>query len=442
MSNIKSVRSVGKAQTYDLELNHPDHQYYLSNGMLTSNSHSVLYSMISYYTAYLKANYPLPFLTANLMSEVRSNQKQAKENILRIKDEIRALGVKIVPPDINTSTTSYQIIDDHTLMTGLDSLKYMGADAIPEILAKRPFSSFEEFISKLDAKKVRAPTIQALAASGSLDSFGLDRKLMFYYASDYRKKLQVYLKKSPEKRPAKFEYPWPEEAPWTICDTYALEEYYMGEGLAGTVRERYPGFFNKALPFTKLVERFPYAKTSDNEREDRKGNTHFIGGDMGIPGIYGIITSVFSFKVKKEDSPILGQIMARLTVQDPWGNDLSVLAFPESWEAMQDRIGRELSGGKFKIQPGLAIYFRGSFQWEGGGMQYSFVMGDIMDCMGAPALPADLKSRKVSMPRGKKAKVEIDKIDKEDLLDKLEDDLIEQGMLTIDEDDDNPDPFE
>ena len=439
MSNIKAVRSVGKAQTYDLEVAHPDHQYYLSNGMLTSNSHSVLYSMISFQTAYLKANFPLEFLAANLMSEVRSNQKQAKENILRIKDEIRALGVRIVPPDLNTSTTSYQIIDEKTLMTGLDSLKYMGSDSILEILEKRPFANFEEFVGGVDAKKVRAPTIQALAASGSLDGFGIDRKLMFYYASDYRKKLQVHLKK---KNPAKFNYPWPEEIPWTICDTYALEEYYMGEGLAGTVLERYPGFFDKAFPFTRLVDRFPYVKTSDNEKEDRKGNTHNIGGDTGIAGIHGIITNVFSFKVKKEDSPILGQMMARMMVQDPWGNDLNVLVFPEGWESMQDRIGRELSGGKWKVEAGLAIYFRGAFQWEGGGMQTSFVMGDIIDCMGAPALPADLKSRKVSMPRGKKAKVEMEKVGKEELAEKLEEEMIEEGLSSIDEDDDGPDPFD
>src|SRR5690606_32094621 len=53
-----------------------------------NSSHAVLYSMISFKTAYLKAHYPLEFLVANLMSEVESNSPMAKDNILKIKDEI------------------------------------------------------------------------------------------------------------------------------------------------------------------------------------------------------------------------------------------------------------------------------------------------------------------------------------------------------------------
>src|SRR5690606_27936568 len=193
MTNIKSVTPIGKAQTYDLEVRHPDHQYYLSNGMLTSNSHATLYSMISFHTAYLKANYSIEFLVANLISEVRSNAKASKDNILKIKAEIRNKKVRIVPPDLNTSSLSWKIVDDNTLMTGLDSLKYMGQDAIPELIDKRPFVSFQDLIYRTDSRKVRSPSIQAMAASGSLDSFQMDRKQMFHYASDYRAKLRNHM---------------------------------------------------------------------------------------------------------------------------------------------------------------------------------------------------------------------------------------------------------
>lgn len=409
-------------------------------------SHSTLYSMISFHTAYLKANFPLEFLVANLMSEVRSNAKAAKDNILRIKDEIRQLGVRIVPPDLNTSKTSYHIVDQGRLMTGLDSLKYMGKDAIPELVAKRPFQGWDDFLSRIDAKKVRAPAIQALAASGSLDDFGIDRKLMFYYAADYRKKLQVWMKKDPEKRTEKFEYPWPEETPWTVTETYALEEYYMGEGIAGTVYERYEGFFDdKVVEFPTLAKIMPYKKASDNEKEDRKGNTHFIPSSEGgtenqevIVGLKGIITTLWSFKVKKEDSKIFGQVMARLTVQDPMGNDLTVLAFPDAWENMQERV-KMLSDGKLKPDVGLAIFFNGAFQWE-NKHQYSFILSDIVTCKGSPALPADLKARKVRMPRAKRVKKkDVEELSKEELLDKLEDELIEQGTAPIDDEDDAED---
>ncbi|NJO18718.1 MAG: hypothetical protein HC877_24260 [Thioploca sp.] len=153
MTNIKSIKFIGKYQTHDLEVEHPDHQYYLANGILTSNSHASLYSMISYHTAWLKKNYYLEFMVANLKAQISSNKKDSKEVILRIKNELRAKGIKIVPPDINKSDRTYKIIDDHTLMAGLDSLKYMGSDAIPELIEKRPFKSFADLIERTDSSK-------------------------------------------------------------------------------------------------------------------------------------------------------------------------------------------------------------------------------------------------------------------------------------------------
>src|SRR5271166_2610122 len=137
MTNIANIKEIGEFQTYDLEVDHDDHQYYLSNGVLTSNSHSGLYSMLSYHTAYLKAHYPVEFLLANLMAEVNSNAPDAKANIERIKKEIRSHRIKIVPPDMNNSKLTYTIVDNK-LITGLDALKYVSADAITDIIAKRP----------------------------------------------------------------------------------------------------------------------------------------------------------------------------------------------------------------------------------------------------------------------------------------------------------------
>jgi DNA polymerase III subunit alpha len=417
-----------------------------------NKSHSILYSMLSYKTAVLKSAYPLEFLVSNLMSEVRSNAKQAKENIIRIKDEIRALGVKIVPPDVNTSELAYKIVDDKTLMTGLDSLKYMGADAIPELIGKRPFHSFSDLISRVDASKVRAPSIQAMAASGSLDSFGLDRKMMFLYASDYRNKLRAHMNKMrrawdkknqlapPDSETAKwimsFEYPWPSGLkPWSARELYALEEFYMGEGISGTIKERYEGFFDEySINFNKLKELMPYEKQSEDEREDRRANTHNIQMQH-LRGLKGIITTLFSFRVKKEDSKIFGQEMARIVVQDAFGNDMDVIAFPDAWECAQHRIEKELARGKHKVEPGIAIFFSGSFQWENAHTN-SFILGDILDYRPIPALPTDLKSRKVKMPRGSKlSKKDIDELEKEDVVEQLEEEMIDEGLSPIGDED-------
>ena len=460
MTNIKSVIPIGKASTYDLEVDHPDHQYFLSNGMLTSNSHSVLYSMTSFQTAYLKAHYPIEFLVSNLMSEVASNAKAAKDNINKIKSEIRNHNVKIVPPDINTSSCSWKIVDDKTLMTGLDSLKYMGKDAIPELIAKRPFSSFQDLIYRTDASKVRSPSIMAMAASGSLDSFGLDRKLMFHYASDYRAKLRSHMGKldkalikegwkyipetdswivppgeSLEERRQKhletFRYPFPEVQPWSTQERFAMEEYYMGEGISGDIFDRYPGFFDreKTIPYEALKTMFPWTEQHQDERLNRKANTHFLGNYKMRP-LEGVVTGVFVFVVKKEDSPIFGQEMARISLIDPWGEEGTLIAFPEAWAGMKKRIEKELSRGKQKIEPGIAISFLGMFQWD-NEKTTSFILSDILDFKGPPALPEDRASKKVKIQRsGKVTSADLD-LANEELFDKLEDEMLDDGLDTV-----------
>lgn len=437
-----------------------------------NKSHATLYSMISFHTAYLKANYPIEFLVANLVSEVSSNAKASKDNILKIKTEIRNHNVKIVPPDVNTSQLSWKIIDDKTLMTGLDSLKYMGKDAIPELIAKRPFVSFQDLIYRTDASKVRSPSIQAMAASGSLDSFGIlaqlgfefnkldsvgiNRKLMFHYASDYRAKLRshmakldkIWAKSGNENVPIsqeriqlqleEFKYPFPEVTPWTVQELFAIEDFYMGEGISGDIFDRYPKFFDKkkTVGFSTLRQVFPWKKEyEDDERANRKANTHYLGNHKIRP-LEGVVTSVFSFTVKKEDSKIFGQEMARLTLQDPWGDESALLAFPEAWESMKIRIEKDLSGGKQKIEPGIAIRFLAQFQWE-NEHSTSFILSDILDYKAPPCLPEDRASKKVKMARLKKAtREELEELTKEELLDILEDEMLADGIPTVDEDGD------
>lgn len=435
-----------------------------------NKSHAVLYSMLSFETAYLKAHYPLEFLTANLMSEVNSNAKASKDNILRIKKEIRDNGIKIVPPDLNKSDRTYKIIDDKTLMTGLDALKFMGADAIPELLEKRPFKSFKDLMYRVDSKKVRSPSVQALAACGALDIFeDVNRQQAFYYASDYRNKLRVHMKKldsaynkackkaekngeslpppptevDKEKHLETFTYPFPKDKKWTIREKFALEKEYAGEGISGSVFERYDNFLRSSVTrFDELPKLMPFRDLEDvDERTLRKANTHNIQ-KYNIRGLKGIITSIWSFIVKKENSSIFGQEMARLTVEDPYGNILDIIAFPSAWEEMNNRL-RKLTSGKLKLEPGVAIYFNGMFQWENGST-YSFILGDILSFKEAPALPSDLKSRKIKLPRANSVTLEdLKELSKEELAEKIEEEDIESGIYFEDDDEfeDGYDPF-
>lgn len=380
-------------------------------------SHSILYSLISYHTAYLKAHFPLEFLTANLMSEVSSNAVDSDDNIARIKNEIRKLNVKIIPPDINNSDITYKIIDEKTLMTGLDSLKYMGKDSIPEILFQRPFNSFENFLSSVNGKKVRAPAVQALAASGCLDSFKMTRKEMYLYASDFKKKLQVWSKRKNKDLP--FNYPWPnDKEDWSISEKYALERYYIGEGLSGNKIQAYPGFFNSSAPrFKEYYKMFPNPGTPD----EHYPLSPFQAEVMGF----------FEFKVKKQDSKSFGKPMAKLMLEDPFGTVMIMTVFPKQWADLKDRIKILTSGKASELVAGVAIYARGSLNWYEGDL--SIIFEDLLKCAPPPPLPNDLKARQVSMKISRSRK-KTDEIDANELLEQIEDELIEDGVEDLDED--------
>lgn len=402
-----------------------------------NKSHAVTYSMISYHTAYLKAHFPLEFLVANLMSEVNSNAKVAKDNIAKIKEEIRNFNIKILPPDINKSQNSYTILDEKTLITGFDALKNMGKDAIPEIIAKRPFTSFEDFLTRVDGKKVRVPAIQALAASGCLDSFGMPRKLMYFYCSDFKKKLQIWLKKDPNKR-GEFNYPWPKEDEWSIAEMHAFERYYIGEGITGNKFDAYNGFFTRRAPnFTQFAKIHPPPREDMDAMARRKYQKE-------VNCVQAEIKSMFEFKVKKEDSKLFGQVMAKITLEDPYGNQMAMTCFPDAWVYFQRRFD-ELSKKKYKLEPGIGIQITGNLSWYEGDISITFL--ELEACCPPPQLPSNWKEKKkvaMKIGRAKKGDIEIDEdidikkssddLDRSDLLEEIEDELAELGLSDFDED--------
>lgn len=383
-------------------------------------SHAIFYSMLGYQTAFLKAHYPLEFLIANLMSEDESNAKISAKNILTIKNEIRQRNINISAPNINKSKKVYNIIDDGNVITGLNSIKYMGKDAIPEILEKQPFSSFDDFMERIDARKVSIRSVQALIASGCFDDFITSRKQKFLYSSDYRKKLSVWKKRKNQNEP--FNYPWPETEEWSAAEKYAMEVYYLGEGFSCPKRYAYSGFFdNRAVNFTQLPEFFPEGIEQDESH---------IGSNLGI--IEGIIVDYFEFKVKKETSKIFGQMMGKIDLEDPYGNILSMTVFPMGLEKFHKRL-KELGRGKIKLEPGIAIHCAASANWYEG--DFGLVFEDLKNAVGIPALPKELGHQKVELKPSRKKKEKTSKVNPEEFLEEVEDELVDEGIFNDDDND-------
>ncbi len=140
-----------------------------------NKAHAACYATIAYETAYLKANYPVEFMTAVLTAESRANTGPARdERIASMVAECRRTGLTLLPPDINTSDVEFTI-EDGKIRFGLSAVKNVGTAAIECILSARKasrFVSLSDVVSRVDTSKVNKKTFESLIKTGAMDAFG------------------------------------------------------------------------------------------------------------------------------------------------------------------------------------------------------------------------------------------------------------------------------
>ena len=138
-----------------------------------NKSHSTAYGVISYQTAYLKANYPLEFMAALLTSIMGNTDK-----ITAYINECRNMGIKILRPDINESFRNFTVTKEG-IRFGLSAIKNVGIAAIDSIIEAKKneqiFVSLIDFCEKVDTRAVNKKVIESLIKSGAFDSFGQGR---------------------------------------------------------------------------------------------------------------------------------------------------------------------------------------------------------------------------------------------------------------------------
>lgn len=135
-----------------------------------NKSHSTGYALQAYQDKWLKKYYPLEFYSSLLTVEMSSNAESQKK-VMRAIREANSIGVKILPPDINSSDVGFTI-DGNNIRFGLQAIKFVGQAAVDEIKTKRPFESWEDFYAKVEKKKLNKRVKEALVNSGAFDSLG------------------------------------------------------------------------------------------------------------------------------------------------------------------------------------------------------------------------------------------------------------------------------
>ena len=132
-----------------------------------NKSHSAAYALIALQTAYLKAHYPVDFMAALLTEDMENTDK-----IIKNISEVRAMGIEVLPPDINASDRSFAV-HDNEIRFGLGAVKGVGAAALESIIEERkdePYSSLSDFCERVDLRKVNRRVVEALIKCGAFDS--------------------------------------------------------------------------------------------------------------------------------------------------------------------------------------------------------------------------------------------------------------------------------
>ena len=141
-----------------------------------NKAHAASYGMVAYYTAYMKANFPVEYMTALLTAE-----SSDKDKVSAAVNECRRMKIRVLPPDINVSDIDFIIFKDKessynkAIRFGLSAVKNVGGVAIEAILSARkvgPFNSFSDLIGRVDGRKVNKKVLESLIKVGALGKFG------------------------------------------------------------------------------------------------------------------------------------------------------------------------------------------------------------------------------------------------------------------------------
>jgi DNA polymerase-3 subunit alpha len=147
-----------------------------------NRAHSAAYGLVSYWTAYLKANYPAEYMAAVLTS-VRDDKDKAAVYLA----ECRRMGITVLPPDVNDSVRNFAPVGAD-IRFGLGGIRNVGENVVDAIVAARKekgaFTDFSDFLRKVDAVVCNKKVIESLIKAGAFDSLGHPRKGLLLVHAD------------------------------------------------------------------------------------------------------------------------------------------------------------------------------------------------------------------------------------------------------------------
>ncbi len=289
-----------------------------------NKAHAASYAMIAYQTAYLKANYPIEYMTALMSVESGSMAQTRDEKIAQAIEECKKMEISVLPPNINHSARDFTIEklpkgkQKYAIRFGLNAIKHVGSAAIDTIIAVRDklgtFSSLTQFIAETDSRKVNKTTLECLIKVGAMDSFGT-RASMLENLEEIRKRISG-LSGSDQGQTTLFGEVGGSEL--VMQDTFvSLPEYPQAELLS----------FEKELLGLYLTEH-PMAKALKTAEKQANKKIAEVEGTIHQDQRFrfgGVITKLRAVRTKKND-----QEMAFGNLEDTTGQ-IRFVVFPKTY---------------------------------------------------------------------------------------------------------------
>jgi DNA polymerase-3 subunit alpha len=147
-----------------------------------NKSHATCYSLVSYQTAYLKANYPAEFMAANL-----TRNRDDVSEIAKLMDECRSMGIVVKGPDVNESELNFTVNKEGNIRFGLGGVKGVGISAVEAIIKEREasgaFKNIFDFVERVNLAVCTKKNMESLCYSGAFDAFREIRREQFFVSN-------------------------------------------------------------------------------------------------------------------------------------------------------------------------------------------------------------------------------------------------------------------
>lgn len=290
-----------------------------------NKSHSTAYAFLAYQTAYLKAHYPVFFMTANLTSE--SGKTSTSSKVIQYISETKKMGIDLLPPDINKSGEQFQVESSNAIRFGLKGLKNVGPAALVSILDARedggPFKDYSDFITRIDLGRVNKTVLESLIKSGAMSGFHIKRRALFESVEEVIRQGAVLQKLHSQNQKSLFSAE--EDAAAVVIPGKYLEKEEWSENEIIKYEKEVAGIYITYNPLEKYgndIKKISNTDIASIEAGDFQNEAVRIGG---------VVTEVTQKKSKK------GAFYGELYFQDLTGR-IKVLAFKDKWAQLRETL--------------------------------------------------------------------------------------------------------